>query len=262
MCILITGATSGIGRALTFELAASGHQLVVTGRSEQKLNQLAAEVQSRFPELTMTAVAADLESEAQTSRLAQEVHNQISGPLRAIVHCAGVGEPAFNLHDWQMQDLESALRVNVLVPFQLTHALLPILWCAKKPARVMLLGAGMDRNVQPGTGSYGISKMALRRLFDQWYVEFDKMPGAPLISLFQPGVVDTPGLRAHLASAFELQLPHSHRLSDRLTSGQALTGEQAASAIAYALNEVPDMDYHGSEFKGRDLVDSLSFSGS
>lgn len=59
-----------------------------------------------------------------------------------------------------------------------------------------------------------------------------------------------------------MNLPHAEWLNRRLSSGDCLTAEQAASALAFTLNQVPESDFHGAVFNGADLVDSLSFAAS
>ena len=93
-------------------------------------------------------------------------------------------------------------------------------------------------------------------------VEFDTMPDGPAVSLFQPGLVDTPGIRSHIEKAAELNLPHAEWLARRLEIGECLTAEQSASALAHCLGQVPESEFHGAVFNGADLVDSLSFAGS
>jgi 3-oxoacyl-[acyl-carrier protein] reductase len=74
--------------------------------------------------------------------------------------------------------------------------------------------------------------------------------------------VDTPGIRSHIEKAARLNLPHAEWLANRLDMGDCLTAEQAASALVFTLNQVPESDFHGAVFNGADLVDSLSFAGS
>ncbi|GGY83008.1 hypothetical protein [Marinobacter zhanjiangensis] len=81
-------------------------------------------------------------------------------------------------------------------------------------------------------------------------------------SLFQPDLVDTPGIRDHIAKASALKLPHASWLTERLDAGDCLTPEQAASAIAFALTDMPVDDFSGAVLHGRTLVDTLSFNGS
>ncbi|SFR62015.1 chlorophyll(ide) b reductase [Marinobacter daqiaonensis] len=261
MWTLIAGAGSGIGRALAHELARDGHHLIIAGRTRDKLEAVAAGLREQYPDRVVWVAVADFSRPDDVARLASHIAG-ITGAIHRLVYCAGDGEPAADVESWDVADLNRALAVNVAAPLQLIQGLMPLLYHPEKAARVVMLGAGMDQTVQKGTGSYGVSKMALRRLVRQLAVEFDASPEAPVISLFQPGMVDTDGLRAHASSARSLGLPHASWLTERLDNGDCLTPEQAASAIAFTLKDVPESDFHGAVFHGRELVDSLSFAGS
>jgi len=261
MWTLIAGAGSGMGKALALELANRNGHLILAGRSRQKLDALARQIRERNPDCGLVLVTVDFSDPRSTQGLADAVAER-TDRLDQMVYCAGEGEPARDLQGWDLLDFQRALAVNVSAPLLLVQALYPQLCRDDGSARIVMLGAGMDQHVQKGTGSYGVSKMALRRLVRQLAVEFDAEIRAPIISLFQPGLVDTDGLRDHLGKARRLSLPHSGWLTERLETNDCLTPEQAASALAFVLNSVPDSDFHGAVFHGRDLVDSLFFGGS
>ena len=261
MWTLITGAGSGIGRALALELAAQGHDLILAGRTVSKLEEVATKLRVEAPDREVMTLEVDLADPESTRNLAQQLSDAVDH-LSAFVYCAGVGEPAADFASLGLIDFQEALAVNVSAPMLLTQSLLPILKGGEPSSRIVMIGAGMDKHAQPGTGSYGISKMALRRLVRQMSVEFDTMSDGPVVSLFQPGLVDTPGIRSHIDKAGKLDLPHAEGLANRLTSGDCLSAEQAASAIVFTLNQIPESDFHGAVFNGADLVDSLSFAGS
>ena len=261
MWTLITGAGSGIGRALALELAPRGHNLILAGRTVRKLEDVADTVRVEAPDCELMTLEVDLADPESTRNLAHQVGDAVDH-LSAFVYCAGVGEPAADFASLGLIDFQEALAVNVSAPLLLTQSLLPLVNGGDPASRIVMIGAGMDKHAQPGTGSYGISKMALRRLVRQMSVEFDTMPDGPVVSLFQPGLVDTPGIRSHIKKAGDLNLPHAEWLAGRLEAGECLTAEQAASALVFTLNQVPDSDFHGAVFNGADLVDSLSFAGS
>lgn len=258
---LITGAGSGIGRALALELAAGGYDLILSGRTAPKLEQVAETIRHKKPECQVMTLPVDFADPVSTRDLANRVCNSVDR-LSAFVYCAGAGEPAADFANMELIDFQEALAVNVSAPMLLTQSLLPVLEGSDPASRIVMVGAGMDKHVQPGTGSYGISKMALRRLVQQMSVEFEAMPGGPVVSLFQPGLVETPGIRSHIEKAGKLNLPHAKWLAGRLKAGECLTAEQAASVLAFTLNQVPESDFHGAVFSGSELVDSLSFAGS
>lgn len=261
MWTLITGAGSGIGRALALELANRRQALVLVGRRLETLESTASQVRDRHPNATIQCIACDLATASERDQLASQLQ-KLGEPLHSMVHCAGVGVPASSLSAFSANDLTTALSVNVVAPMALTVALLPMIKQADPSARMVLIGAGMDTHVQPGTGNYGISKMALKRLFYQLQKDLEQEQVSLGVALLQPGVVDTPGLRQHIQMARDCGLPHAGWLQSQLDDQHALTAEQAASALSFMLMDMPDTDFHGHEHHARKLVDDLSFQAS
>jgi short-subunit dehydrogenase len=108
----VTGATGGLGRAISKALCDEGCSLVVTGRRTGPLDELAAEVGGR-------AVVADLSRREELPRLLDQ-----AGPLDIVVMNAalpGSGE----LQDWDQEQIDRALEVNLANPIAMTRALLP-----------------------------------------------------------------------------------------------------------------------------------------
>jgi len=254
MWTLITGAGSGIGRALALELSSRGHDLILSGRTAAKLENVAQAIRRNSLATDVVIEPVNLDDPARTRALAKRVTETVRH-LSALVYCAGVGEPAADFASMEFGDFQQAMAVNVSAPMLLTQSLLPLLTGGIPTPRIVMVGAGMDKYVQPGTGSYGISKMAMRRLVEQLAVDFEAMENGPLVSLFQPGLVDTPGIRAHTQAARELQLPHADYLRQRLDGGQCLTAGQAALALALSLTGVSDRAFHGAVFKASELLE-------
>ena len=243
---LITGAGSGIGAALARKLAERGTGVVLIGRREASLH----DVRASFGEKAFAAVIeADIASAPDRARMGSDVSALLAeqgGHLRYLIHNAGVGAPSPNFAGIDTGDLEYAFAVNVTAPLALTQFFLPALQKAKS-ARIMLVGAGIADRPQPGTGIYGITKKALARLFDQMLTDFDyeANPHLPSVAMFQPGMVDTEGLRAHVDAATACELPHTGYLKTALSSGDAQRPETVARAMVDALLDLPAMDYHG-----------------
>ncbi|MET9814578.1 SDR family NAD(P)-dependent oxidoreductase [Streptomyces sp. NPDC006355] len=165
--ILITGATSGLGRYVAFELVRSGHVVLVHGRDADRTERLAEELRT---EGDAEAFVADLASLARVRELAGHVADT-HPELDVLVNNAGVGfgtpgagrEPSADGH-------ELRLAVNYLAPVVLTRALLPVLR-ANAPARIVNVGsAGQEPLVfedpefsrgYDGVSAYCRSKFAL-----------------------------------------------------------------------------------------------------
>ncbi|MFD5318480.1 SDR family NAD(P)-dependent oxidoreductase [Streptomyces sp. NPDC127098] len=134
--VLVTGATDGLGRALAHDLAASGAELILHGRSPERLDRLVAELVAGGAGEPRTVVA-DFAELAQVRRMAEEVR-ATAGRLDVLVNNAGVGggEPDGRTRRTSADGHELRLAVNHLAGFLLTLELLPLLR-ASAPARVV-----------------------------------------------------------------------------------------------------------------------------
>jgi NAD(P)-dependent dehydrogenase (short-subunit alcohol dehydrogenase family) len=129
---LVTGATSGVGRAAALALARLGASVVLVGRSRERGERALAEIREQSGNDDVALMLADLASQAQIRRLAREF--LASGrPLHVLLNNAGV----VNLRRRETPDgLEETFAVNHLAYFLLTQLLLPRLReCA--PARIV-----------------------------------------------------------------------------------------------------------------------------
>ncbi len=250
---VVTGAGSGIGAALAIELARRGCRPILVGRRAAALETTRRSLPD--PRAAM-CVPCDLGSAAARAQLIGRVSAAIAnegGELRYLVHNAGVGPPSPDLANMAAGDLEQALAVNVLAPLVLTQGWLPLLRAAGGPARILLIGAGIADRAQPGTGTYGISKKAQHRLFEQMLVDFAaETANTPQVAMFRPGVVDTEGLREHCRLARECGLPHVDYLDGALTNGEARSGETVARAMAKALLDAGENAFNGQILKTGD----------
>jgi uncharacterized protein len=114
---LVTGATSGIGRAFAQDLAADGHDLVVVGRRADRLARLKAE----YPDVDIQTVAADLSTDEGIAEVAEIC---ASRPLSILINNAGVAH-YMPLADLDPQQASELVHVKVAAPVMLTRAALP-----------------------------------------------------------------------------------------------------------------------------------------
>ncbi|MFF1640531.1 SDR family NAD(P)-dependent oxidoreductase [Streptomyces sp. NPDC058246] len=136
--VLITGATSGLGRHVAFELIRSGYVVLTHGRHRARTDRLVAELRAEGGEAH--GFVADLASLAQVRRLGEEV--AAAHPrLEVLINNAGVGSGARGAgREVSADGHELRLAVNYLAPVALTRALLPTLR-ASAPSRVLNVGS-------------------------------------------------------------------------------------------------------------------------
>lgn len=141
---LITGATSGIGKAAAQAIAAQGHRVVIVGRNPTKTEATAAELRRATGNSTIDFLVADLSSLAEVRRLAAECAARYP-QLHVLVNNAG----AFFVRRHTTADgLEMTFALNHLSGFLLTNLLLERLK-ASAPARIVNVTSAMERDARP-----------------------------------------------------------------------------------------------------------------
>jgi short-subunit dehydrogenase len=118
---LVTGATSSTGRATCRRLAREGVKVVVSGRREETLAEVVAELGEIGAEAT--AVPADLAERGDLERLVR-LGEAALGSIDLLVHGAGV-EPVAAFTAYRREELAEAIEINLTAPLLLTHMVLP-----------------------------------------------------------------------------------------------------------------------------------------
>jgi short-subunit dehydrogenase len=174
--VLVTGASSGIGRAAAIELARRGATLLLTGRDQHALEAVAQATGGRF-------LVADLEEPKESDRVAEWAE-----PVDILVNNAGLGW-AGPLSAIELTRAERMVRVNLLAPVRLTGLLLPGM-IARERGHVVNV-ASIAGHVGVGWEAvYSATKAGLIVLSDALRVELRGL--GVRVSVVSPGPVDTP----------------------------------------------------------------------
>lgn len=187
---LITGATSGIGRATAELLAARGLHVLVSGRSAERGDAVVATIRAAGGSADF--VAADLRDEAGAKDLASRAVELGGGHVDVLVNSAGVF-PFGPTAESTTAGFDEVFDINVKAPYFLVAALAPAM--AER-------GAGAIVNVTTmvaefgaaGMGLYGASKAALVLLTKSWAAEFG--PAGVRVNAVSPGPTRTEGTAA------------------------------------------------------------------
>ncbi len=111
MNAIVTGATKGIGRAITFKLAEEGYHLAICARNADELAQLCADLQAKYPDLEIFARATDCGDAVDLKAFAEEVRHQFPA-ISVLINNVGQFIPA-SLLDEAEGTLQNQMQVNV-----------------------------------------------------------------------------------------------------------------------------------------------------
>jgi NAD(P)-dependent dehydrogenase (short-subunit alcohol dehydrogenase family) len=179
--VLITGASTGIGRATALHLAGAGWTVFAGVRKIADGEALMADGGVRVEPIVL-----DVTDPAQIATAVERV-NEHGGRLDALVNNAGIGYGG-PLELISIDDLRHQLEVNVLGPVAVTQALLPALRRAR--GRVVLVSSIGGRVAMAFTAPYAASKHAIEAIGDALRVELRS--SHVQVALIEPGSVATP----------------------------------------------------------------------
>ena len=217
---VVTGASSGIGRAVAEAMAEVGANLVLIGRHEERLQETVEAVKERGREAE--PIAVELTADNATSTIV-EAAMQRFGALNILVNCAGIFEP----QPFATQLLESfdrQMAVNVRAPFALTQAALPYL---RPDGAVVNISSIAGYAGFPQSAAYCATKGAVELMTRALATELG--PEGVRINCVAPGNIRTPMNAEQFAASPE----YERSLEDKTPLGRIGETEDIAAAVVF-----------------------------
>jgi NAD(P)-dependent dehydrogenase (short-subunit alcohol dehydrogenase family) len=221
---LVTGSTSGIGRATAVALAARGAHVLVVGRDEQRAKDVVAEIEGSGGSATFTLTTLrDLESARELVEWATEAGD---GHVDILINNTGVAllGPSNAATE---AEFDETFDVNVKVPFFLVSSLAPGMavrgWGAIVNVSTMVASFG-----QAGMAMYGASRAALELLTKAWAAEYG--PSGVRVNAVAPGPTRTRMMEAvpeEMVTSLALLAP----------AGRVAEPEELAAAIVFLASD-------------------------
>ncbi|GAB3379721.1 YciK family oxidoreductase [Spongiibacter taiwanensis] len=187
--ILVTGAGDGIGRAAALRFAAHGANVILLGRTVEKLEAVYDEIEAAghpqaaiYPLHLRGAVMQDYEQLANT--IEQEF-----GRLDGLLHNASVLGQRRTLAQTTVDSWEEVLQVNLTAPFMMTQALLPVMAAAGK-ASLVFTSSSVGRKGRAYWGAYSVSKFGTEAMMQILADEEFSLNGIRVNSI-NPGATNT-----------------------------------------------------------------------
>src|ERR1700704_5640748 len=201
--ILITGASSGLGRALAVECARAGANVILSGRNGAKLERVYDEIETMgAPQPAIATLDLAAATAVDYDALARTIDTEF-GKLDGLVHAAALLGDRTPLEQYDVPMWCKVLHVNLTAPFILTQVLLPALR-KSADASVIFVSSGVVKQARPFWGAYAVAKTGLESVRSMFSQELDGEPNIRVNSV-NPGRMRT----AMRAAAYPAEDPNT-----------------------------------------------------
>jgi serine 3-dehydrogenase len=222
--VLITGASSGIGRACAERFAAEGARLVLTARRLPRLEELKGKLE-REAGAEVHVLPLDVRDREAVARFADDLFARGLTP-DVLVNNAGLASGLDKLQEGRLDDWDRMIDTNVKGLLFVSRAILPMM-LARGRGHVVNLGSIAGRQVYPAGNVYNATKFAVRALTEGMNAD---LLGTPIrVSSVSPGLVQT--------EFSEVRFHGDAEQAAKVYAGtRPLTPGDVADAVAYVVN--------------------------
>lgn len=206
---VVTGASSGIGRALALELACHGYRLGLVARRQATLEELAREIRAHGGMAHVSA--ADVGDRQALHSAVRNIESAI-GPVEVMVANAGMGVPT-RLDPINIAEVEETIRVNLLGVVYSVEAVLPGL-LARRRGQIVAVSSMASFKGIPGESAYCASKAAINVFMEGLRIAL-RDTDISVVTVC-PGFVDTPIVPMDTPAPFMISAESAARRIARL----------------------------------------------
>ncbi len=229
---LVTGASSGIGKAVAFELAALGADIALVSRRPKPLEELKQLLQKQG--VSVLPVVFDLKQFDRIPDLFEKVRERFEG-VDILINSAGLGHDA-PLSSGTTELFAEMLHVNVLALSIATREAVIDMKRRKVDGHIVHISSMSAYRVQGASGMYAATKHAVRALTEGLRLELRACRSGIRVSSISPGDVDT---------EFLARLYNSERLArDNAPKYEQLTARDVSAAVIHTITAPAGVEIH------------------
>lgn len=242
---VITGAGSGIGRALTQQLIDDGYAVIAIGRRMETLT-----ITQQKDTTNIHLMQVDLAKPKEIKSLENYLTtNNIK--IKFLIHNAAVLEPIGNILEIDIDDFKYHLAINLEAPLVLTKLCLPYI---STNGRILHISSGAAHHVIRGWGCYCVSKAALLALYNVLKNDLQKFN--VIIGSIYPGIVDTP-MQERIRNYDKKDFPELELFQSFKKNGKLLSPEKVASCLSYLLLNTTNAEFSDHDWDIKDILKKL-----
>lgn len=183
--VVVTGATSGIGHATAEVLAEHGYNLVLTGRRQERLDELQATLGQK---VKVTTLNFDVRDRDAVFTAFESLNPEVKQSIRVLVNNAGNAHGLASFQDADLDDFDSMIDINVKGLLYVSKAVLPLL-LENGHAHIVNIASTAGKQVYPKGNIYNASKFAVDAISQA--MRIDLLSEGVKVTNIAPGLVDT-----------------------------------------------------------------------
>ena len=184
--VLVTGATSGFGKAIAFLFAKNGYNVCITGRRKERLDTLKSELEHQF-KISVTTLQFDIRYREEVENAIAELKRQVP-VIDILVNNAGLAAGLSSIEEGDVDDWEAMIDTNVKGLLYITRQIAPMMK-ANKSGHIINIGSTAGKLIYKNGNVYCATKFAVDALTQS--MRIDLLPYGIKVTAINPGMAET-----------------------------------------------------------------------
>jgi 3-hydroxy acid dehydrogenase/malonic semialdehyde reductase len=186
MLVLVTGATSGIGKSTAFIFAKNGYDIIITGRRNERLNELKTELKKKYS-VNVTSLCFDIRNNSEVEKAIQSL-GETAGKIDILVNNAGLAAGLSSFQDGNLEHWERMIDTNIKGLIYISR-IISKLMIANKTGHIINIGSIAGKEVYVNGNVYCATKHAVDALSKA--MRLDLVAHNIKVTAINPGMAET-----------------------------------------------------------------------
>ncbi len=189
---MITGASSGIGKAIAYAFAKNGDNVVITGRRKEQLETIKKDLETSYS-INVTLAVFDVTNVEEVIEQCQQIMKEV-GQVDVLVNNAGLALGLDKFQEYDLADMLTMIDTNVRGLLTVTRQILPQM-VENNNGHIINIGSTAGIYAYAGAAVYAATKSAVKVLSDG--IRIDTIDKNIKVTTLQPGIVETDFSQVH-----------------------------------------------------------------